>query len=1042
MADLTLDLIGQTTPQSNLASRQAEADLAESTSFGETVGAAFSQNIGPQLWNTLDQKFSHRPEEGFDPQEWIQQNASDIPQYLHDRFSGTRSAAEAAELSERLTRDIQDQEILQAKGATGVAAQMLAGMVDIDLPLTLMSGGTTKAATTAGRLAEGALRGGTAGVALGAVDVGVNPLSETADIVNYGLFGTVFGGAGGLALSKSTKAAADEFNEARADGLQFTSPEEFRESDRSLGAAYRGLDDIDETDLSDGQKAELERSRETLRTTADIDGNTVSDLLEDTQGTDDAAGKAGRRLGKAIQSTPGLRALFDDVAAGGSIMKAAAYDLLESPAGRVRNNRSASAYDDHYRNRLGTMSADVNDVWDDYAKSSQLGIRQRHDGTARDAFDRLVLRELDDRAWDVPEAQRTQDPHIKEAADRMDAYYKEDAQIKQGLEGETSLDGADSISHAPGHYTRQWDGASMRGLIRKGVKRSDIEEMISIAYRKAHPELKAKGHDKVVAKAIVRRALSKEDGVDSGMLMTLNSDGQEFMRQMLKDSGYTDEVFDDILTGLKGKAEERGMLGTNKARIQLDMRTEHNGLSMYDLIDTNLNRTMDRNTRRTAGASALARKGITNRAQQKQLIDAAVAEMVARGDTNVQKHRETMENMFTYFNGGLIAGGVNPWISRMRSLSSLALLNQMGLTQLGETGAQIAGVGMETWKHHAKAVFTGMGKAGKDSPLAKELQVFSGRLGEEHNLFRPEYSLLDEMQGDTGFAMELEKFISGLDVAMGKGRRLQGYISGFYFVKGTQQKIAVQSMADKVFQHIKAGTGERQMQDIGIDPAQFKKYLDKVEWNEAGFADRLHMEDWDPVDAQDFAMALNRYSRQVVQQGMIGEDSQWWHTSMGAFFGYLKTFPLMAMQKQAARNLNMGSPQAVAMITMGLATAGTAYTAKQLINGKDMPTTTEMAKGAFGMSNMTGWFPMLFDPAAAILGMNDFRFNQFGRQTSSSGILPIPAMVPTLNRMAHIPSALLPTTQTSRNERISALKAAPLIGNAYGFSAIFNALRK
>ena len=172
----------------------------------------------------------------------------------------------------------------------------------------------------------------------------------------------------------------------------------------------------------------------------------------------------------------------------------------------------------------------------------------------------------------------------------------------------------------------------MRNALRRGVTIDRMEALIASAYRKMHPTLKAKGHDVVVAKAIVRRALAQEDGIDSNMLMTMNSDGQEFLRKALNDSGYTGSEFDDLMDALKGKADERGKTSSNKNRIALDMRMSDGDLSLMDLINTNVTDLTRRNVRRTAGAAALARKGITNRAQQKQMIDAAVAEQIARGE--------------------------------------------------------------------------------------------------------------------------------------------------------------------------------------------------------------------------------------------------------------------------------------------------------------------------------------------------------------------------------------------------------------------------
>ncbi len=1038
-----VNLLGGQTPQQELASRDAMAELDESTSFvKDALPAAFQQNLGPQLWKTLDSKFSNAPEEGFDPQAWLAENPEQVPADMHDKFSGVRSTAEAVELRDRINDDIQNTQILQAKGARGIAATLLAGMVDVDAPLALVTGGTAKAATLGGRVMRGAASGAATGAAIEAGHVIVDPLAETSDIINGALFGTVLGGAAGAVFNRSVAGVRDEFNEAAPHLEAIEYDEYFQNADNqfSVGAAYQGNAVDPTSEMDEAQKAVFRGAQDTMRKPADIDGFGVGDLLTDMRGAEGHTAAAGRKLAETIQKVPGLRSLYDDVALMPStIAKAITYDLLESPAGRARNNRSAAGYENFYRGRLGTEFVPATEAYETWAKANSIPTWDRHSGKARDQFDRAVFRELDDRAHGVEPEARSQDDHVVAAADALDRYAAEDRRQHNGLESETATDGAANLTDRPGYYPREWDGSSMRRLLRDGVDRGRIERMIASAYVKVHPTLKADGHDMVVAKAIVRRALSNEDGIDSGMLMSMDQDARGFLRELLTDSNVDTKTVDQLMSAVTGKAEERGKAASNKSRIDLDMRVQDGDLSMYDLINTNATQLYEKRTRRTAGAAALARKGITNKAQQKVMIEAAINEMTARGEVDTKKHRETLENMFTYFNGGLIQGGVNPWIVRMRSLTSLGVLNQMGITQAGETGQQMAAVGMDVWKHHAKELLTDLENKPK---LLQELEVLGGRIGQDHNLHRAEYALADEMRNHTGTIFELNKFIDGLDFALGKGRRLQGFISGFYAIKGTQQKIATTSMASKVMQSIRDDTHALQMQDIGINPKQFKKYLKGVTWNEKGFVDDLGTDKWDAQDAQDFSMAINRHSRQVVQEPMIGESSVWWSTDMGAFFSYLKTFPLLAMQKQAARNMNMGAPMATAALAMGLATAGTVYAAKSVVNGHGVPTPADMAGGAFSMSNMTGWFPMLADPVSAMLGMDALRFNKYGRASVSEGVLPTPAMIPILNRQAHIPLGVLnPVNQMSRNDRIRALQAAPIVGNMVGMTAIWNAMK-
>ena len=1079
-SDAMTNTLGKPTAAAELEARRQTTELDKNTGLMDTLAAAHGTTLGAQLWRTLDQKYSHAPEAGFDPQRWLDQHGGSIDPSLHGEFSGVRSTGEAHELSRRLGDDLKDQQLLSAKGARGMAAMMLAGMVDIDAPISFASGGLYNAGK-AYKIARGAAKGAVVGGGLGAAQNLVDPLAETSDVVYGALLGAGLGGAGGAALNRSLADTAQEFERSRQgllDALENSVDGDITDPGRAvtptLAPPQRPLpapgDNVDAPDadpdagsvgarrlnadqpenpltagMSEAQKDIFEIARGTLMDTAGFRGEFVMDLMENMEGVDDLAGEAGRRLGKAIQSTPGLRSLYDDVAGGGTIMKALAYELLESPAGRARNNTSASALHRRYERQLATELVPIDEAYAKWAKQNGYGIKDRVSGKSRRAFDRQVLMEMNAR-WYGDEL--TVNPLIKQAADAMDAHYALDLRIKTGRDFETAVDGAMEINQRSGHYTRKWEGKEIRRVMRQqNATRENIEGVVAVAYKNMHPELDdAKAQ--MVAKAIVRRALASDEGMDVNMLMTLNSDGREMLRQTLLDSGYTGKDFDNLMGALTGAAESRGKLASNKQRIDLDMRVDINGISMMDLISNNISEITARNARRTAGAAALARKGITNKAQQKEYIDAAMREMANAGHDDLQKQREILEDMFSYFGGGAISGGVSPTMSRMKRLTNLVLLNQMGMTQLGETGAQIHMAGWDTWKRHAKSLMDGMEKGGPHHEMAKDIQVFFGRIGDEHLLFRPELQL-EEMSGSGAYAMELDGFLNTItnvsDVLIGKGTRLQGYISGFNYVKSTQQKIAVTAMADKVFQimrkEVYTDAEKAKLADAGIDPNFYQRYIENgtVEFSPEGYVDRLNMSKWDPSDADDFATALGRMVDQAVQRGMIGEDSRWWNKGWGVLFSHLKTFPLMAMQKQAARNLNMGKPEVTAAALMGLATAGMAYYARQIINGRETDT-ADVIKGAFTMSNITGWFPMMWDPVASILNMDDMRFNSFGRQNMRTGIVPTPAVIPTLNRVAHIPGGLNPLV-TNKKDFINAVGAFPVAGNAYGMTYILNKMR-
>lgn len=1037
----------ETIHQSGADTRRAEGErmqtLEKDTTLGDTFGAAWERNISTMMYDTVERKWTHQPEEGFDPAQWVNENRDSLPGQNLEAFSSVRSVGEANELRDDMVRAQENDMKISSKGYTGVAASLLTGLIDpTELAIAVGTGGYGKAATMAGRVGKITVAGAKGGVASAVTAYGVDPLADTKQIVYGGLTGALLSGTAGVAFNRSTGALRRNYSVDVSDlppaNRSYTEAPAYVYTDmadnpQSLGAGSMN-EFVDPDGFSPETRSIYDQSMQTIR------DNNLGSRLEDTDmNTSTAAGRTAKRFSDTLSNNAHYNPFktdFDQLAYGGSRIEAAlAYNLLESAEGRLRNNRSGAMLQEVYEQRLSSHSLPTLDEgFSTWAAKRNLGVLQRNAPAAREAFDREIITELEARFHTGKAVSK--DPAIVQAADAVDRNYADAVEVGKGRTGETSVSGFEDMQPQSGFFNHRWNGSAIRRAMAAGHDEAKILNLLKTGYAKTYPDMDD-ASSTMISKAVLRRAIAKEDGVDTNMLNTLDSDAQEYLREMLTDSGYSEQHVDRLIDSIRGRKEDQSKLGTTKARVQVDLRTADGDLSLMDLVDTNLTRVLSRYNREVSGNAALARKGIQNRAQRKQMIEAALAERRSRDLPAGEAERRRLEDIFTYFDSGPIGGGVDPWVSRAKRVTNLALLNQMGLTQAGEAGAQIAAVGMDTWKRHAGQVFKQMRAQGPDGPIIQELRPFMGRVGEDHLLFRDDL-MLDEMST----ARDLNTFLGKLDFGLGKGQRLQGYVSGFYHVKSFQQKVAVASMSDKVMQRLRDGADKEILDGIGM-PQRLKKYIDNgtVEFKD-GHLDKLNLDRWSPADAEDFSLAINRHTHQVVQKSLAGEESMWMHKSVGSMYMHLKSFPMLAMRKQSARLAGVQTPLAVSTLMMGLATAGLAYEAKQLINGRTERISGEDAlRGALGMSNMTGWVPMLTDPAAAILGMNDLRFNQYGRHQIDSGIIAMPPAIPTLNKMAHLPGAVNPWADLSDNERIRIMQSTPIVGNLYGFSALFNSMK-
>jgi len=195
--------------------------LAGPVAFGGLVGRSFTDggNTAVSIYKDLA-RLVHAGDA--DPEwnaeakmRWLEPRRQQIPGPQIHRFLQTRNAAEAQMMFDDQQAMLRSHRIAEHFGVgSSLVAGFIAGGIDIDTPIALMSGGVSAGAkagimsTRAGRVLSGGLSGAAAGTALGAVDFAVNPTADLDDIITFGLFGGGFGVVGG-ALSRSSRQAAD-----------------------------------------------------------------------------------------------------------------------------------------------------------------------------------------------------------------------------------------------------------------------------------------------------------------------------------------------------------------------------------------------------------------------------------------------------------------------------------------------------------------------------------------------------------------------------------------------------------------------------------------------------------------------------------------------------------------------------------------------------------------------------------------------------------------------------------------------------------------
>lgn len=1079
--DQQINMLGGTTSSENLAIKD---EAAEVSSYGlvekgfRTLNAA----VGLQQWG--DRKLIPA-DPAFKLEDHKTELLDGIPSEYWNGFASVRSLAEARELRADTLQELDDLRILGNAGARGIVASGLAGIVDIDMPLIFLSEGTYLGAKTAALTAKVGLAGTRTGAALkmGAAGAEAGLLTETANafvrptgdwtnIPTAGLSGFIFGGTIGAAAGKQLdQYKQDESGSLNLDAFFGADPrknantalararEDFADAvtsgqagrvDYSAKVApdddvFTFADDVDTEAMSEGMAQLSQKAAEFLETRG-------INKQREAAFSNTVSGQAAKKFYNFIKETPIATDWDDLMNSNSNVAKVFAYKAFESASGIVRNNRSGAAVSTVYQNQIAApVLVNYPDLVTKWAskRTDTPNFLNTSRQSVIDSFNKEVVEELQYRYHDNV-SNPNSDEFVIQMADHIDAASAKAAGILKGSPSEIAVRGAEDLGPERGWFRQLWRGDRMIEVIKnidkqsgKGAGKAAITDTLTASYRKLH------GWDEKyanrVAKAVVRGALARERGIDTNLARMLDSEGAEYMIEFLRDHGFSKKDAERLIEGLKGLKSEQGKVNIVKNRKDIDLREQIPGTNyrLMDLVDTDIVTVWSQYSRRAAGASALARQGI-QKSDKKRIIDAILSEEAATGKQTLS--REQLEGMFSYFEGGAFAGGVNPWARRALQLTNLSLLNSLGLTQTAEAGVQAAAVGVDAFRRSAPKEVQEL-LSGKNSALTEELRPWTAVIDGEHRVFM-DHLALDDTRVDPGAFAEAGKFMDGLLV---RGSRIQGYVSGFYKVKQLQQRTAVRSVLYRLadmYKKDKAMSPAR-LYDMGFtDKAMVDRiggYFKNgtVELDDANNVLKMNFDKWDQEDVFDFALILNRHTDQVVQKAMRGESSVWMHKTHGALLAHLKTFTILTMQKQLIRNARIMDTEASMAFIYSLGTAAAAYSAQQALKGNTENLDAEhIAKGAFMLSNMTGWIPQWSDPLMSMLGMDNLRFNHYGAVGVGGDVIGTPPVLPTLNRISHIPEAGIDVlTGQARNEDIYALQATPIIGNLYGFSFMFNEMK-
>jgi len=1051
---------------------------------------------------------------------WLDQRKDKIAPEQRWRWFGTINNTEAEMLLADYTSDNRAAQINSYRGGfENFAAGALAGLVDVDAPITFLSGGLSAGAklginaSRISRLLRGTVAGGITGLGMGQLDYMVNPNSDAESVALMGLMGAGFGlVGGGLAHGKIQKDAIDDLGNQVIDGVQtprtsvdtpafdFKKAAPVVDTDAPTRAPEAFDPDKVESDVLTGGTSSV--GAQNLNPTYDGLGiNSVSspdskqDILDAVQwrtqsqamrdwddptawmnaGLSEAAVRKAIRFREYVQKL-GIGTDFDKAMRSGlaTLQKFAVHNL-ESPSGIAREQVTGATMRDAYFKEMSHTFRPYQDAFREYWATERGGkwlkVLAEPWGTgsrkAKQDFNEEVVKELMSRRLG---GAGTTSNAAKLAADAVDATFKKEHEIGKGMPGENPIQDYDTFQSSPGYLPQRWSGRKLADMLDDAGRRGGVtarnamkkrlyeavEHEYAIQAPQWDPRVRA-----AAAQAVVDRALASRRGFQHDLIALLRGDEADFIRAAMIRNNVPANEIDSVVLSITQSREQKTKLGQTQHRQEVDFRAvSPNGVRLMDMLETDIEILVGRRATSTAGLAALARNGFSNKIDFERWKKSVLDEQEARGkrvkrpgnamdkvddfvDDEPEITPEWLDGLYSYFTGirPNAGQGLDAQVQRLKKVTQLSTMNQLGLTSVGEYGAVAGAVGWKRFVKHAGADFMSM-LTKVDSPIVQELKHFAV-FEREEGLFNARLLHDLDMNQDKGL-------LSQLDGVLNKGVELQGVISGFYAIRASQQRIAISAFTARLFEGFHGaadGFNAQRLKDVGIDNAFMNRVMRFAQFEPDGSLRKLNMDQWTPEDVQHYQRIASRVTNQLVQKAMAGESNWAFHSSgLAQLFFQLKSFPLLAINKQFVRNTRMADKQALMTFFHGLVLSGAAYAAKEVVNGRSEDLTAErIARGALNYSNMTGWIPMFVDP---VLGMAGADGSLSGYSSHGTGsVLALPAALTVGDRLLQLPGAaakllLSPTGLTDfKNSDIRILQSIPLLGNAYGINGILNNMK-
>lgn len=437
----------------------------------------------------------------------------------------------------------------------------------------------------------------------------------------------------------------------------------------------------------------------------------------------------------------------------------------------------------------------------------------------------------------------------------------------------------------------------------------------------------------------------------------------------------------------------------SRHRTDLDTTTELDGLSVLDLLDTDVVGIAAKYSNRVAGWTGLA-KGTDGMLTSQADIDVFKANMIEEAKANninpkkyVEMFEDTIEQLFGRPTSNILLkdNGLTAELRMLKDLAALTKMGGLGTAQLAETGQVITRNVMNIFSDEkmAKKVLS-MGRGSKsDSLLLEEIQSISNITDDLEFLDRQsthlDQSTLEEVGKVREMSLKIADLATGGEMKAEASRGL-GKLSGYNMIRRAQTRAVQASFMLDIANHFTKGKGvmgNARMADVGLTDtlgknaqmeAAFKKY---AEFDENGVLKKLNINKWDKAVREELQYAMIRDEAQQIQRTHVGELPPWMNKPIMGLIFQFRQMPIVANSKSLGRALAFADKEAVTGVLLNTAIAGMVRygkfaalgTAANLVTGDDKKINYEYTETQKYITPF-GIFPDMHDVAYGTNGID------------------------------------------------------------------------